>query len=196
MYKQQQNIISSRIHGFTLLELMITVALVGLLASIGIPSFTSSLRGNRLTTSANEFISAINLARSEAVKRNQSVSIRKINGGDWEDGWNVFVDLDSDGTLDAGEETIRTYPALQADYTLRGNNNFTNFIRYKSTGESNNLGSFVICDNSDNNNTPEAYTSKLIIVNAVGRPRMGTDVDSDGIPEKSGGTEINSCTSP
>ena len=90
MYKQQQNFMTSRIVGFTLLELVITVALIGLLAAIGIPSFKGSLRSNRLTTSANEFISAINLARSEAIKRNQSVSIRK-SSTNWEDGWNVLV---------------------------------------------------------------------------------------------------------
>ncbi len=190
------------IQGFTLLELMISVALVGLLATIGIPSYVDSVKNNRLTTGANELISALNLARSEAVKRNLSVSIRTTNTN-WRDGWDVFVDLDNDGTLDIGEQIIRTYPALPPQFTLNGNGNYTNFIRFLATGESrgstttnSSNARFVICDNRDGNNLPEAYSSKLIVVNFVGRPRMGTDTDSDGIPEISSGTEINSCTPP
>jgi type IV fimbrial biogenesis protein FimT len=79
-------------------------------------------------------------------------------------------------------------------YTLRGNNNFTNFIRYQPDGTSNNIGSFVLCDNSDGNNIPEANTSKLVTVNSTGRVHIGIDADHDGIPEKDDGTEIVSCT--
>jgi type IV fimbrial biogenesis protein FimT len=183
MYKQQQYNMNTSIHGFTLLELMITVTLVGLLTTIGIPSFTDSLRSNRLTTSANEFISAINLARSEAIKRNQTVSIG--SGAALETGWDVFVDLNSNGAFDAGtDEIIRTYPALPAQYTLKSTNN--NYIRYRASGESADAASFLICDNRDGNNTPEADTSKLIIIGVVGRPRMGTAAASG----------ITSCPSP
>ena len=190
--------------GFTLIELMITLAMVSLLMTLGIPSFNEAIRNNRLTTYTNDLVTALNLARSEAVKRNISVSVRK-SGTDWEDGWDVFTDLDSDGTFDDDGDTtlcesgencvLRVFEALPGSYTLRGNNNFAIFIRYTPTGLSNNIGSFVICENSDGNNVPEARTSRMVIVNAVGRTMIAGDSDNNGIPEE-GGSEIDSCVPP
>jgi type IV fimbrial biogenesis protein FimT len=189
--------------GFTLMELMVTIAIAAILLSVAIPSFTPTIASNRLTTYANELVTALNLARSEAVKRGVSVTVRKVDtnscnklgaGANWENGWDVFTDINNNGNCETGDVLIRTYAPLQSSYTLRGNNNFTNFIRYKSDGTSSNIGSFVLCNNSDGNNIPEANTSKLITVNATGRMHIGIDADKDGIPEKDDGTEIVSCT--
>ena len=185
--------------GFTLLELIVVIAIASILLGIAIPSFTSIIRSTRLTTYTNDFVTALNLARSEAIKRGVSVTVRKL-GSNWENGWNVFADSNSDGVFDSSEVLIRTYSSLQSTfYTLRGDSNFTDFIRYKSDGSSNNLnvGGFVLCDNRDGNNIPEANTAKLLTVNLAGRVHIGNDSDKDGIPEKENGTEITSCiTSP
>jgi type IV fimbrial biogenesis protein FimT len=185
--------------GFTLIELIVTVSIAAILLSMAIPSFIGTIASNRLTTNANEFVTALNLARSEAINRGISVTVRKVDnnsftnlgaGANWEDGWDVFTDNDSDGVFDNldGDTLIRTYAALKTSYTLRGNNNFVNFIRYRPDGSSNNLGSFITCDNGS------ITGAKLIIVNAVGRVRMGSDINNNGIPEKVDGTEISSCT--
>ena len=188
---------------FTLIELVMTMAIAGILVTIAIPSFNSIITSSRLTSYANDLVGALNLARSEAVRRGISVTVRKVDnnsytkigaGVNWEKGWDVFTDIDDDGKFDVGDELIRTYAELQPSYTLRGNNNFTNFIRYTPLGISNSIGSFVICDNSDGNNVPEANTSKLITVNFSGRPHMGIDSNNNRIPEKENGTEIISCT--
>lgn len=192
--------------GFTLIELMVTIAIVAIVLGIAIPSFSSTIASNRLTTSANELVTALNLARSEAVKRGASVTVRKVDdnsftnlgaSANWENGWDVFTDADSDGNYEAGDVLIRTYAPLQSSYTLRGNN-FSNFIRFTSSGQSNTNGSFVICENSDGNGLPEANTSRLIIVNSVGRVRMGLDANGDGIPNTnttaSTVSNIISCT--
>lgn len=180
------------------MELMVTVSIAGILLGVAIPSFTFIISSNRLTTYANELVTALNLARSEAVKRGQHVVVTKA-GTNWEDGWQVFADIDrstpaKQNVLDADDIVLRVYSALPVSYTLRGNNNFTNFIRYQPDGTSNNIGSFVLCDNSDGNNIPEANTSKLVTVNSTGRVHIGIDADHDGIPEKDDGTEIVSCT--
>lgn len=197
--------------GFTLIELLVTIAIVGIVMSIAIPNFTQTIRNSRLTTKTNELITALNIARSEAIKRGEHIVVRKT-GANWEDGWQIFVDVDRDtpasdantfnddadtDLCEDGEDCLlRVYPALSNSFTLRGNNNFTNFIRYQPNGLSNNMGSFAICDNSDGNNIPEANTSRLIIVNSVGRVRVGADTDNNGIPEKSDGNNLASCTVP
>ena len=180
--------------GFTLIELLMTIAIAGILITMAIPSFNSIISSNRLTNSANDLVGALNLARSEAIKRGQPVSIRK-SGVNWESGWRLFTDRDGDGVEDVGDgdTLLRTYPALPATFTLRGTTpSYTNRITYQPSGISAN-GSFVICDNSDGNNVPEANTSRVIIINTVGRVRIGIDADNNGIPEKDDG-EIISCT--
>ena len=186
--------------GFTLMELMVTIAIAGILLGVAIPSFTSIISSNRLTTYANELVTALNFARSEAIKRGQHVVVRKT-GTNWEDGWQIFVDIDRSPSshqneFNAGTDIVlRIYSKLPDSFTLRGNNNFTNFIRYQPDGTSNNPGSFVLCNNSDGNNIPiKKNTSKLLTVNFSGRVHIGIDADNDGIPEKDDGTEITSCT--
>jgi type IV fimbrial biogenesis protein FimT len=210
-------------YGFTLIELMVTLAVAAVVLTLGVPSFQDMMRNNRLTTYANAMISDLNFARSEAIKGGGGingklrVTMRK-SGANWEQGWDVFLDyptpidcnpnvsgacdygvngsLDVDGDGKIDEIVLRQREALAANYTLRGNNNFINYISYQSNGRSNNFGSFVVCDNRDGNNLPEKNTSRLVIVNKTGRVRVGPDADKDGIPEKEDRSEITSCLSP
>ncbi len=207
--------------GFTLLELIVAISIASILTVLAIPSFSDMMRNNRLTTYANELVTSLNLARSEAVKRSVVVSVRKVGGAGayWSaSGWTVFVDdggcsnstnlavpppcvttNSGNGVIDANELILRTYPALSTAYTLVGNNNIVDYISYEANGTSNTGGSFAICDNSDGNNLPEPYTSRLIIINTMGRIRMGKDSNNDGIPEKDNNTTptpLTSCTSP
>ncbi len=86
--------------GFTLIELLITVVIISILLVVGLPSLKSFLQSNQLVAAANELVAGFNVARSEAIKRNDDVTIcESTNGttcsagtGSWEDGWIVFVD--------------------------------------------------------------------------------------------------------
>lgn len=90
----------ARFGGFTLIELMVTLTVLAILLSIAAPSFSNLMAANRMSTQTNEFITALNLARSEAVRRGQPVAVRS-NGGDnnFSTGWKVFTDGDSDGAI-------------------------------------------------------------------------------------------------
>lgn len=180
--------------GFTLTELMVALSIAGMLLTIGIPSFSSAIVSNRLSSNTNELVAALNLARSEAVRRGDHVVVRK-NGENWENGWRVFVDIDRATTASKNifnsstDIELRVFSALPATYTLRGNNNVENFIRYQPDGTSNTIGSFALCDAGNING------ARLLVVNSVGRVRIAPDVDHDGVPEKENGAEILSCTS-
>lgn len=76
--------------GFTLIELMVTVAVLAIVLSLGVPSFNSLIINNRLTTQANALVASINLARSEAIKRGVQVRVAE-ESGHWETGWRVTV---------------------------------------------------------------------------------------------------------
>ena len=183
---------------FTLLELLITLSIALFLLCVTIPSFNRLLSTNRLTTYVNEWITDLNYARSEAIKRGQQIVVRKTFL-QWEQGWQVFVDIDRatsthENVLDSADILLRVHSALPVTFTLRGNNNFTNFIRFRPDGTSSNFGSFVICDNRVANNLPQANTSRLVTVNAAGRIHLGIDSNHNGIPERDDGSEIVSCT--
>jgi type IV fimbrial biogenesis protein FimT len=164
--------------GFTILELMVTVAIAGILVSVAMPSFTESIIGNRLTTYNNELVGALNLARSEAIKRNQQVIVART-GATWNLGWRVYVDVDrtagNDDTFnDNGDASLcestedcvlRIYPTLPTGYTIN-TNSFGTFIRYTPSGQANLVGAFAICENNDTNG------SKEINILATGRARL------------------------
>lgn len=100
--------------GFSLIELLITIAVVAILLTLGLPSFQDALRSNRVATATNELIASFALARSEAIRTTHGSGICTSTAGtqcdvasDWNDGWLVWSDSDDDGDLDNGEPIIR-----------------------------------------------------------------------------------------
>lgn len=97
-----------RSHGFTMIELMVTLVVLGVLLGVGIPSFNIIMVNSRTSALANDVTSAINLARSEAVKRAEQVTVCPSDdetscSGAWTDGWIALVD--------ASSEVLRVWPA-------------------------------------------------------------------------------------
>lgn len=112
--------------GFTLVELMITLSIAGILVTVGVPSFASMIASNRVTAASNEVVTALNLGKSEAIRSGQNTILcRSANGtacsGNWSDGWILFNDTDDDQTKDTGEQIIRVHAAPDANlqFTFR-----------------------------------------------------------------------------
>lgn len=187
--------------GLTLIELMVTIAIAAILIAIAVPNLQSLFINNRLVTTSNSFVASLNTARSEAIRRGVTVSLRKTSAtsGDWGSaGWTMFVDPNANGALDTGETTLRVENALPSPLTLYANNNYSNFIRFTSLGQIfNNLaGSFVICYDGvlQQGGDPR---SRAIVVIGTGRVRVAQDSDGDGIPNKDDPpVNVTSCTNP
>src|SRR6476660_324037 len=88
-----------RTRGFTLVEMMIVFAIVGVLSGVAFPYLGAVVDSIRMRRIANELLSSMHVARSEAIKRNSRVALCKssdgnacANTGDWEQGWIVFHD--------------------------------------------------------------------------------------------------------
>ncbi len=96
---------SVRHHGFTLVELIITLAVLAILVAIGLPSFERALGDTRMRGQVSDFASAVRTARLLAVQRARPTAMAPL-GNDWSSGWQVFADGNRNGKADAGETTV------------------------------------------------------------------------------------------
>ena len=170
---------STKNHGFTLIELMAVLTLAAIILTIGVPSFQEIIRNNRFATQANTLISSINLARSEAVKRGTRVTLCKSSDGQscatndgYEQGWIVFTDVDDSASFDSGtEEIIRVVGSLSGGSTLRATSDaVVNYVSYVADGTSKRIngnfqaGTIQLCKAGKN-------TGRQIVINSIGRPK-------------------------
>lgn len=145
-----KNHLTSRGSGFTLIELLVTISVLAILLAIAVPSFQTFILNNRLATATNELVSALAIARSEAVKRATRVTVCKSanagaanpvcsTGANWQDGWIVFVDGGVTGTIDGTDAAniLRIFqPAVNTGMTITVGNNFADWMSYLPGGSS------------------------------------------------------------
>ncbi|NEX21421.1 prepilin-type N-terminal cleavage/methylation domain-containing protein [Thiorhodococcus mannitoliphagus] len=129
--------------GFTLTELVVTLAIGAILLALSAPSFRATILSNRIATHTNDVLSSLSLARSEAVKRGKPIVICKSNDltscsstGDWEQGWILFVDNDNNAAVDAGsgDSIVRAHGPLAGDDTLQGTSKIDDYIAFATNG--------------------------------------------------------------
>jgi type IV fimbrial biogenesis protein FimT len=153
----------SKENGFTLVELMVTLAVAAILFTVGIPSFRDFIMNNRLIGNANEFAAAINLARSVAIKQQRNAYITSNSGTDWSDGWTVWVDNNGNGAQDAAE-VVRVTQAMDANTTFTSAAK-TRF-RYSPSGLVDGPGTLTVCDSR------AGETGRVIDISAAGRSNI------------------------
>ena len=179
--------------GFTLIELLITLVIVSILLIVGIPSLKSFMQGNQLVASTNELISAFHVARSEAIKLNNSVTICESTDGttctspgtgNWQDGWIVFVDgdTDQDGTEvdcadgNLGEDCLlRSHAAFTDNQLTMADVNDISSFTFNSRGMPRNAagalqsGAFSVCSLDSSGDT---INSRAVVLSLSGRVRV------------------------
>lgn len=124
--------------GFTLLELLITLAILSILLLIGGPNLSRLVRESRIEASTEALYTAIQLARTAAVSRNQRVTLRNL--GSWNSGWEAFTDTNDDGLRDA-DELLLFSSGPQELIDIIPNAPVTDYISFIGTGESRRVGS-------------------------------------------------------
>jgi type IV fimbrial biogenesis protein FimT len=118
--------------GFTLTELTVTIAILGIMSAISIPSYFSWLPRHRLQTSVRHIYDDMNMARSTAVKTNSDIGI-EFNPSN--ENYKIFIDTVKDQILDAGETVIRT-GTLENDVDIIGSTFTNNTYGFNSRGMS------------------------------------------------------------
>jgi type IV fimbrial biogenesis protein FimT len=125
--------------GFTLIELMVTIALIAILMAVAVPSFVTYQRNSELTSFTNTLLAGINAARGEAIKRGRNAMVIPIDA-DWNKGWVVFVDVNRSGDYEAASDiTILTREAAPSYLTISnvGATAAANlYLRYDASGYS------------------------------------------------------------
>jgi len=121
-----------RARGFTLIELLVTLVVMAILVTIAAPSFSRLIASNRLTSQTNEFILALNLARSEATRRGQPVTLLATATASpvFQSGWQIFTDADGDG---AKGSTATDGNVLRESAAVTGNTTITRVTKSGST---------------------------------------------------------------
>jgi len=183
--------------GFTLFELLVTLLVMGVLFGIGIPNLLGFVRDNRMAAAANEFVSALYAARSEAVKAQRLVTLcaspdpelpNPTCGAGGNGGFVVFVDdADGDGidptdgnvVIDPGEQIILQRPGPGGSMNVFADSNFAmyapnGFVTPAALGPS--LSTILLCDNRGNLDVGGRSAARVITLSVIGRPQMLREV--------------------
>jgi type IV fimbrial biogenesis protein FimT len=156
-----------RARGFTLMEVLVALAIAAILFAIGVPMFRNASLGARLSAAANNLLASVQLARSEAIKRNVDVTVCASSdgatcagGGGWEQGW-IVVDTNPDPDV-----VIQHQESLPAGFKLSQSGGTTP-ITFQPIGISMGPAEFTACRND-----PVGSQERVLTVRAAGTAQV------------------------
>ena len=157
--------------GYTLLEVLVVLAIVAILMAVAAPGLSNFIQNDRLVTQINTLTGHMAYARSEAVKRSQQVAVCVSSNGtsctggtNWETGWIIYVDEDNGGSFTAGEEILRAHETLEGNNTLTPGGIGTEVTYdYRGYVTAASVGTFTLCDSRSE--------GRAIAISTTGRVR-------------------------
>lgn len=179
-----------RANGFTLLELLVTLAILVILIAFAAPSMANLIERNQGASLSNQLLTSINLARYTAVLQGRTAAVCKsadglkcTSSGDWSQGWIVFEDIDKDkdclfstttNTCADGGRVLQYHPGSSSQkITLQGNQNVSSIISYNPQGKAAmSNGTLTVCRKRD-----KTALSGMVI-SPSGRVRQATTGDT------------------
>lgn len=188
---------AARYKGFTLIEMMVAIAVAAVLLAIAIPGMQALSRKSQQRNAIGDISSMVARARSEAATRYQPITICATadqstcsGAATWETGWLMFVDLDSDQQRSGtGEDIVQVGVALPSGSKLAALY-FPSAaaVTFQKGGLPQSTGTFRFCIYNGAQSTMQA-----INVSASGQVRVATDSNADGALENNAGTAITAC---
>jgi type IV fimbrial biogenesis protein FimT len=165
---------NAREPGFSLIELLVVLAIAAISLAMGVPSFRILIQNQRTTTTVNDFFAAVNLARSEAMQRGVRVDLMPAQGGnDWTKGWVVFVDRNGNHKPDSSDQIIFTHgpvpEGLKIESKLKDSS--AEYLAYNGYGRTRVNASPQVPQSGNVSFTSDQLVRKVII-NFLGRARV------------------------
>ncbi len=175
-----------RIQGFTIIELMLVIAVAGILLSVAVPAMQMFSNNARQTSAINDFISSMHLARNTAVTTNSRVTFCasangfSCGGASFENGWIVFRDSNSNQAVDGTERVAAAGTGVEG--LTFSSSQYGSFLMYRPNGRvmnaavGVNTGEFIVCDSRG------ADHAKVVIIDLSGRPRVSKTTRTGSAP--------------
>ncbi|TXT36034.1 MAG: fimT [Comamonadaceae bacterium] len=170
--------------GFTLIELMVVIAIVAVLSTLAAPSFKQMIQSNTISSSVNSLLADMRFARSEGMRRGGGIVVCHSDspeasnptcttGSNWKSGWIVFHDLDNDGVKDATDPVLKVQGPLSSIDTVTETGNTSSKFIFSGTGRTVALSSAVGIKFGGDEYANERQ--RVVCVGISGRSRIGVD---------------------
>ena len=174
----------NRMSGFTLVEIMIAIAVVAILLTIGIPSFRYVTNSNRIAAEINGLLGDMQFARGEAIKDGQPVTVcvstdalTCTGGVRWENGWIVFSDANGNATVDGADALLRVQKTFASTDTFRATNTVT-AVTFNRMGYANGIANGTLIALHDSTNTSNwTRCLSITLVGMMASQTYGTTVN-------------------
>ncbi len=188
--------------GFTMVELVVTITVLAITLSLGVPQLQAIAANNRSATQTNELVGGLVFARSEATKRATPITVCRTvdpgacdgsaaqcvcsGDGDWAAGWLVFVDPATPGVVDAGETVLRVHDEVGGRSSIFGSGgSLGSHVSFNALGFNiAGTGTLTLCD------VRGAQAAQAVIVSRTGRASLGVDATGDDIVEDNTGGNV------